>query len=72
MTGYRTGPVQPGDTIVSAGRPHVVSEVGRRRNGLGWPIAEAADGWAITLDADGVLRIPSPDSSWCVLVTAAP
>ena len=64
----RVGPVQVGDTIMHAGKPHVVVSLDRR-SGFGWPIADCADGWGIALQPDGRLEIPSPDPRWCVLAT---
>lgn len=67
---YRIGPVQVGDTIVHSGKAHVVESTDRT-TGLGFPIADCADGWSIALNPDtGALDCPSPTPTWCVLPTA--
>jgi len=57
--------VQVGEIVVFSGTPHMISTI--ERSELGTLIARAADGWGISLTADGVLCIPNPNERWCLI-----
>lgn len=59
-------PVRPGDIVMFSGSPHLIASTDERTK-AGNPIARAADGWGITLETDGTLRIPQPNERWCVI-----
>jgi hypothetical protein len=59
-------PVRPGDIVVFSGTPHLIVSTDARTK-AGNPIAKAADGWGISLEADGTLSIPCPNERWCVI-----